>query len=111
MPDEKSKRAHCAASETELLADDELEAILRDAVEALIARLDPVLGEPVRRAEILEQPLCDIAADMKLSEREVRQRLRAGRRKLLRLVMLTLQERWDSSLHPLNSAGLAHCET
>nr|WP_306268711.1 hypothetical protein [Pararhizobium sp. IMCC3301] len=81
---------HLDAAEAEDFEDGELEAILRESVGTLIALLDPVHGEPVWRAEILDQSPSEIAAEMRLSEREVTKRLRAGRRKLLHLTMLTL---------------------
>lgn len=69
----------------------DLEADLREFVETLIELLDPAYAEVVRRAELLDQPPAKIAHEMGLSERTVVSRLRAGRRALLYLVMLTLQ--------------------
>lgn len=71
--------------------DAELEAILREFIGALIGLLQPRHAEVVWRAEVLDQTPPEIAQEMKLSERTVTERLRAGRRALLHLVMLTLQ--------------------
>ena len=84
------ENGHLNAADADDFEDDELEAILRESVGTLIALLDPVHGEPVRRAEILGQSPSQIAAEMKLSESKVTKRLQAGRRKLLHLAMLAL---------------------
>lgn len=71
--------------------DAELEAILREFIGTLIGLLQPHYAEVVWRAEILDQTPPEIAQEMNLSERKVTERLRAGRRALLHLVMMTLQ--------------------
>ncbi|MAD37080.1 MAG: hypothetical protein CMO30_17640 [Tistrella sp.] len=71
--------------------DAELEAILREFIGTLIGLLQPHCAEVVWRAEILDQTPPEIAQEMKLSERTVTERLRAGRSALLHLVMMTLQ--------------------
>ena len=73
------------------LNDAELEAVLREFIGTLIGLLQPQYAELVWRAEILDQTPPEIAQEMKLSERTVTERLRAGRRALLHFVMLTLQ--------------------
>ncbi|MAN61132.1 MAG: hypothetical protein CMI60_04210 [Parvibaculum sp.] len=69
----------------------ELKEILHELIGTLIELLDPRYAEVVKRAEILDQPSCQIADEMNLSEQEVAIRLQAGRRALLHLVLLTLQ--------------------
>lgn len=71
--------------------DAELETILREFIGTLIGLLQPHYAEVVWRAEILDQTPPEIAQEMKLSERTVTERLRAGRRALLHFVMMTLQ--------------------
>lgn len=71
--------------------DAELEAILREFIGTLIGLLQPRYAEVVWRAEILDQIPSEIAQEMKLRERTVTERLRAGRRALLHLVMITLK--------------------
>lgn len=90
--DQNSNRKNAALKRpgADVFEDGELEAMLRDSVRTLIALLDPALGEPLWRAEILDQPPSEIAGEMKLSEKVVMKRLQAGRRKLLHLAILTL---------------------
>ena len=71
--------------------DAELEAILREFIGTLIGLLQPHYAEVVWRAEILDQTPPEIAQEMNLSKRKVTERLRAGRRALLHLVMMTLE--------------------
>lgn len=72
--------------------DAEMEAILRELIGTLIGLLPSRHAEVVWRAEILDQTSPEIALEMNLSERTVTERLRAGRRALLHLVMLTLHQ-------------------
>ncbi len=72
--------------------DAELEAALREFIGALIKLLEPRYAEVVWRAEILDQPAPVIAREMNLREQTVIERLQAGRRDLLQLVVLTLHQ-------------------
>ena len=65
---------------------------MRELIGTLIGLLHSRHAEVVWRAEILDQTSPEIALEMNLSERAVTKRLRAGRRALLHLVMLTLHQ-------------------
>lgn len=77
---------------TNAINDAALSAALKEFIGTLIERLDPHYAEVVWRAEILDQPNLMITQEMDLSERTVAERLRTGRRNLLQLILLTLEQ-------------------